>query len=201
VWQAKYDAEGQQGVLDWANEEPLGSGPFKLEYWRKDEELKLAAFKEHFNAPAVDGILKIPYADMQGMVMGMKAGECDATGWSLEPLQFEELKALDHLSVFDVRMHGFYHINYNMRREPFDDVAVRQALTYAIPKQQIIDELLEGHADVAHAFIAPVNEFWHNPDPALEEYTFDMDKARQVLEEAGYEWDEDGALYYPAQGK
>ena len=94
-----------------------------------------------------------------------------------------------------VRNHGYYHINYNMRRKPFDDKAVRHALTYAIPKQLILDRLLEGYGEITHSIITPANKFRHNP--SVRKFDFDMEQAKKTLADAGYEWDDNGRIYYP----
>ena len=98
--------------------------------------------------------------------------------------------------VQEIRDHGFYQINYNMRRKPFDDLAIRKALAYGIPKTTILNQLVEGQGEVIHSMITPANEFWHNPN--VEKYDLDLDRAKKVLADAGYTWDEKGAIYYPA---
>ncbi len=197
VWQDIPGKLGLSRMQDFANEKPVGSGLFKVEYWRRNEEMKLVANPNHWIKLAYDTIVKIPYANVQGMVAGIQNGEADLGGWWIEPLQVRELeRTAPHIKVANVRSHGFYHINYNMRRKPFDDIAVRRALGTAIDKKLVLDRLLEGFGEVAESFIAPANEFWHNPNiPKME---FGLDKARKILADAGYEWDEKGAIYYPA---
>jgi len=197
IWQDVLEKNNLQKIQDFPNDKPIGSGMFKLEYWRRNQEMKLVRHEGHFANPAIEAVLKIPYANVQGMVAGVQTGEADFGGWWIEPLQVRELeKNAPHVKVVDAPDHGYYHINYNMRRKPFDDVAVRKALAYAIPKQIIIDRLLEGHGVITHSFIAPTNKFWHNPN--VEKIDFDMEKARKILADAGYEWGADGRIYYPA---
>ncbi len=197
IWQDVLQKNNLAKIQDFPNDKPVGSGMFKMEYWRKNEEMKLTRSDGHFAKPAIDGIIKIPYANVQGMVAGVQKAEADFGGWWIEPLQVQELaKNAPHVKVLDVRDHGYYHINYNMRRKPFDDLAVRMSLAHSIPKKLIIDRLLEGHGEITHTFIAPANEAWHNPDTFKVE--FDMDKARKYLADAGYEWGTDGRIYYPA---
>jgi len=83
-----------------------------------------------------------------------------------------------------------------VRRKPFDDVPVRRALAHGIPKQLILERLLEGHGDITESMIAPCNTYWHNPN--LEKIEFNVEKGRQILKTAGYEWGPDGRIYYPA---
>jgi len=195
IWEKQYKQEGAEGILNWDNLPPIGSGPFKFDYWRPNEELKLTKFDNHFNPAKVDGLIRIPYASAYGVVQGLKAGEIDSAGWSLLPLQVEELKETDHLTLKQIDDQGCYMLHYNMRKAPFDDVNVRRALTYAIPKKQIVELVFEGMAAPAYSVVAPVNNFWHNPD--IEKAGDDIEKARQILKDAGFRWDSDGRIYYP----
>jgi peptide/nickel transport system substrate-binding protein len=197
IWQDVLQKNNLTKIQDYPNETPIGSGMFKIDYWRKNQEMKLSRNDGHWLKPAIDGIIKIPYANVQGMVAGVQSGEADFGGWWIEPIQIKQLaQSAPHVKVLDVRDHGYYHINYNLRRKPFDDVAVRMALAHAIPKQLIIDRLLEGHGELVDSFIAPANEAWH--DPGVFKVEFNMDKAHKYLADAGYEWGPDGRIYYPA---
>lgn len=195
VWQPIYEQGGAEAVLNYPNSEPIGSGPFALEYWRKDQEMMLKTVKDYFRPAKIDGILKIAYADNQGLVGALQAGEADVAGWALLPSEADSLKNFDHLTVLEVQNHGLVHINYNTRVLPFSDKAVRLALTYAIPKQRVVEEILEGHGEVAHSIIGPANKFWHNPN--VKKINFDLQEAVRILQEAGYAWDAEGRIYYP----
>ncbi len=197
IWEGIPEKAGLTKAQDYPNTQAIGSGMFKMDYWRRNEEMKLVRNDNHFMKPAIDGIIKIPYANVQGMVAGVQTGEADYGGWWIQPLQMRDLQqSAPHVKVAEVRDHGYYHINYNMRRKPFEDLAIRKALALAIPKQLIIDRLLEGHGEVTHSFIAPANEAWHNPN--VEKVEFNMDSARKTLADAGYEWGADGRVYLPA---
>ncbi len=195
IWETIPESVGLTSALDYTNEKPIGSGPFKLVYWRRNEEMKAVRFDGYFRPPHIDGFIKIPYANVQGMAGGIETGECDFGGWWVEPIQADRLKKTGFVKVLDVRNHGYYHINYNLRRKPFDDKAVRHALTHAIPKKLILDRLLEGYGEVTHSIITPPNKFWHNPN--VRQFEYDMEKAKKILSGAGYEWDGQGRLYYP----
>ncbi|MHB1654605.1 MAG: ABC transporter substrate-binding protein, partial [Desulfitobacteriaceae bacterium] len=198
IWKPILDKQGPKGVLEYENKDIIGSGPFKLEYWRKDEEMKLVRNDDYFHKSAIEGILSIPYANGQGMVAAVEQGQADFTGWWVEVIQADKMKKNPNLEVVDIPDIGLYHINFNMRRMPFDNKAVRLAMSYVIPKQKIIDQLLEGHGQVANSMIGPANKFWH--DPNIKTFDYDQKKAFQILKDAGYQWDENGKIYYP-EGK
>jgi ABC-type transport system substrate-binding protein len=86
---------------------------------------------------------------------------------------------------------------FNLKRgKPFDDIRFRQALCYAVPKEQIKEEIYQGLVTPGASVIAPVNKFWHNEN--LKPYPYDPEKTKQMLKAAGYQWDKKGRLCFPA---
>lgn len=199
IWEARFKENGADGVLRDPNLPPIGSGPFKFEYWRPNEELKLSRFQNHFHPPKIASFIRIPYAKAYGVVQGLQAGEVDAAGWSLLPIEQQALAKADHLKIEQVDDQGSYILHYNLRKAPFDDVNVRRALTSAIPKKMIVELIFESMAVPAYSVVAPVNAYWSNPD--VEKLGDDMNKARQILEEAGFRWNKKGRIYFPADYK
>ncbi len=175
----------------------VGSGPFQFETYDRGEYKALSVFEEHFSAGdiAIDGIDYITYADSEGVFTGLVTGEIDMTAWRMEPGQISIAEDEDHISVVTVGDFGYYHLTYNLRREPFNDREVRRALAHAIDRETIIDVLLEGRGEPGYSVIAPINSFWHNPD--VERFDFNLDRAREILEDAGYTWDAQGRIYAP----
>lgn len=196
VWEDVPDNVDVESAPDWENADVIGSGPFKFESWRREEEMHLSAFEDHFNPPNVDELIKVPGSSMQTLVRQLENEQIDMIGWVPQPNTQDRLEGMNHLSLSTVESHGFYHINYKCDEEPFDDVAFRRALAYAIPKQDIVDTLLDGRGSVTHSNIAEVNSAWHNPD--VEKFEFDLDAARQELEDAGYSWNDEGLLEKPS---
>lgn len=198
IWEDVPDSvDSAETPVDWENPEPVGSGPFRFVEWRRDEEMRLEAFDEHFSPPEVDQLIKVPGADISGLVRLLEDGELDMIGWVPAPDTVTRLESdVDHVDISSVDDPGWYHINYQCERAPFDDVAFRRALADAIPKQDIAEVIFDGMATVTHTPIAEVNEFWHNPD--VEEFGDDMERAQITLEEAGYTL-ENGRLHYPEE--
>ncbi len=195
IWEKEYEERGEEGILSWENLPAIGSGPFMFDYWRPNEEFMLTANKEHFSAPKVDGLLRIPFTQSFGVVQSLKSGEIDITGNNMLPLELEEIASAEHLQTVEIADQGSYFLHYNMRKAPFNDVHVRRALTMSIPKQAIVDVVFGGRALKAYSVVAEVNEAWHNPN--IEKIDYNMDQARKELEEAGFRWDGNGKLYFP----
>jgi len=179
-----------------ANDNPIGSGPFKFGYYRRDEELSLKAFKEHFAPPKNDGFLHVVYGNVETIVGAMERGEIDACGVAnLDILQAERLEKNPDIKVVRPLTFGMYLLEYNCRFAPFNDVYFRRALSYAVPAQQMIQQIWQGEAVLAGAELSPENKFWHNSK--IPVWPFDIEKAKEELRKAGYEWDDQGRLYYP----
>ncbi|WP_165874900.1 ABC transporter substrate-binding protein [Natrarchaeobius oligotrophus] len=194
VWEDVPDEIDEEPV-DWDEPDHIGSGPFQLDYWELEEEMVMTAFDDHFEPPNVERLIKVPGSDMSSLVGFLEEEQIDMIGQTPEPNTIDRLEDEEFISFAEVDDHGFHHVNYQMEREPFDDVAVRRALARAIPKADIVDALLDGRGTVADSVIAEVNEFWHNPD--VERLEYDLDAARAELEEAGYTWNGDGQIQYP----
>jgi peptide/nickel transport system substrate-binding protein len=83
------------------------------------------------------------------------------------------------------------YIGYNLTRKPFDDLRVRQALSYATPRQQIIDSVLYGMGTPATGPYKP-GTAWHNPNVPV--YDYDIAKSAALLAEAGWTMNDKGVL-------
>ncbi|MDO5528705.1 MAG: ABC transporter substrate-binding protein [Paracoccus sp. (in: a-proteobacteria)] len=172
----------------------VGSGPFKFNQYTAGEFMKLDKFEDHFHADeiAVDSIEFQIFADSEGVFTAIQTGQIDVTAWRMEAGQIPLAEQNDDLEVVSVPDFGYYHLTYNLREPHFDDTAFRRALTMAIDRERIVNVLLDGRGEVGSSVIAPVNAFWHNP--FTERFDYDMDAAREELEEAGYSWAENGRL-------
>lgn len=190
IWSEIEDAS----LLSPSDTPTIGSGPFKYERFDRGEFMAISKFEDHFHADEIDidGVEFIIYADMEGVYTGLQTGQIDVTAWRMEPGQISLAEGEEHLTVVNVPDFGYFHMTYNTLREPFDDRAVRRALTMATDRERMVNVLLDGRGEVGSSIIAPVNTFWH--ESFVERFDFDMEAARAELEEAGYSWDSDGRI-------
>ncbi len=183
--------------LDWANEHPIGSGPFKWGDRIPDQQILLIHNEDYYFGPPQVDILEIIFANDDAQWTALKLGEIDCTHEELGPLQAEEAKGVDYLVVDVVPGYGTYYLGLQQRWPPFNDRMLRLALAHAIDYDFIVDVVWKGWATADGAFIAPGNEYWHNPNLPVREY--DLDLARKILGAAGYTWDSSGRLHYPVE--
>src|SRR5699024_10710653 len=137
----------------------VGSGPFEFETWDTGEYKSMLRNDDHWTADdiSIDGMEYIIYADAEGMFTGAQNEEVDMTAWRVEPGQITQAEDEDHLEIVDAPDFGYYHITYNLREEPFDDMEVRRALSHAIDKEQFVDVLLDGRGEPGASLIASSN--------------------------------------------
>jgi peptide/nickel transport system substrate-binding protein len=194
IWQDIPEKVDVDDPLNFPNTKPVGSGPFKFDYWDRGKELKLSAFEGHFRAPKAAGIIRLVYGSHDAMAAAIEKGECDRTRYILKPSLMEDLDKVANCVGKGYPSHGFYCLSYNTKIAPFDDPVFRRALKHVMPKDLIRDVVLGGHASDGGSVIAPANKFWHNP--AVAEGTQNIKQAKKILADAGYSWKK-GKLHYP----
>jgi len=166
-------------------QKPVGSGPFKLESWTKDDKIVLAANdKFHSGRPYLDKVIfrimkeeTTRDAEFQnGTVDSMVLGETLYKKYSADS---ERKKGLVEVPELFTRA-----IHFNTTKAPFDNVKVRQAINHAIDKKAIVEKVLANKAFPATGVLPSSSPAF---DPNLKGYEFSTDKAKQLLKEAGFE--------------
>ena len=196
IWENIMEKQGVSDPTKVLVDKPIGSGFFKFGHYKRDQELLMVANKEHFYPPKIDELLITMIPSVDGLMGRLETKEIDFMIIKLTPSQANRLKKFKHISVVATDDLGFLHITPLLTKGSWKDVELRRALHHAIDKEFVVNTLWEGAGIVGrNTFIAPANKFWHNPN--LPEVKFDLNKARRILEEAGYGWDKDGYLLYP----
>lgn len=164
--------------------DPIGTGPFKLAQYQKDSRILFTPHADYFGEkPQIDRLIFSIVSDAAVRYAKLKKGECFAMPnpnlSDIAPMQKEP-----SINVEEVDGMNITYMAYNMKRESLSDLKVREALTLAINKQAIIDAVFLGTAIPAKNFIPPT--MWSHNDE-VEAYPYDLEKAKQLLKEAGYE--------------
>jgi peptide/nickel transport system substrate-binding protein len=184
-------------ATEWSNANPVGSGPFQFEHWRQNEELRLSRFDGHFSPPNIETLIKIPGSDLQSLIRFVEAGNIDAIGFTHPPQTAERFQDANEITVINQSNHGPSHLSFQTNKPPGDDKAFRQAVAHAIPRRDIVDTVLRGAGTVeSDSIITTPNEVWH--DPNLKQRSYNPEQARQLLTDAGYTYDDQDRLHYPA---
>jgi peptide/nickel transport system substrate-binding protein len=198
VWSGVPGDVDVDAATDWQNPDPVGSGPFRFESWQRQEELRLTRFEDYFRPANVPAVSHVTAADTSGAIRFLEGGSADALGLvNIPPSSVDRLQSADNITVDVTDTHGPNFLGFQTSRQPGSDPAFRRAVAHLIPRQTIVDTVLGGFGTVENgSIITSGNAAWHNPD--LPERRYDPDRAREILTEAGYAWDDDGVLHYPA---
>ncbi len=170
---------------------PVGTGPYRFVAWQRGEKIVLEANTDYFEGPPyIQRVLYRVIPDASTMFLEMQSGGLDYMG--LTPLQFamqtDTPAFRRRFRKYRYPASVYSYLGYNLRRPMFQDKRVRQALSYAIDKQEIIDGVLLGFGQVASGPYKP-GSWAHNPD--VRRYSYDPKRARALLAEAGWQ-DSDG---------
>lgn len=176
VAEAKGEAFGVQ---------PIGSGPFRFVRWERGKEIVLAANREHFDgAPRLDRLVYRIFAGEQRDAMHDEFVKGNLEDTPVPARADRRALAADgtHIYVkrpmFSVRFYGF-----NNRIKPLDDRRVRQAITHAIDREAILQDVYFGQYTFARGILPPGTLGFN---PKLAGYPYDPQKARDLLAQAGY---------------
>ncbi|MCJ7626531.1 MAG: ABC transporter substrate-binding protein [Anaerolineaceae bacterium] len=165
-------------------EKPIGAGPFIMTEWLRGESMQLVKNPYYWDAANVsmDEILLKTILDDNARIIALQAGEVDAINYP--PFnRVTDLSADPDLTVLTFPSTYTSFIALNNREAPLDDIKVRQALSYAIDRQALIDTLNFGVGEPATTW-RPRGTLYYNYD--LEGWPFDVEKAQSLMEEAGY---------------
>ncbi len=173
------------------NRKPIGTGPFKFVEWVSDEKIVVEANPHYFQGkPYLDRIIYRIIPDSSLSEMELLTRGIDLYGVS--PFQFQRMKEVPFLNVYSQPSLGYTYIGYNLQNPLFQDKRVRQALTYAINREEIVQYVLYGLGTVANGPFPP--QLWYS-NPHVKPLPYDPAKARQLLAEAGWkETNGDGIL-------
>jgi peptide/nickel transport system substrate-binding protein len=171
------------GAQAFADNAPVGTGPYKFVEWKRDQYLKLERFDGHWRGPAPIKtfiIRVIPETSTQ--IAELKTGGVDMVR-NLAPDLIPDLKANPNTYVSTAPILRTHYVQLDMREAPFDKKEARQAANYAIDRQAIVDRLMGGLGKVVPTVINPMAFGF---DSAVEGYGYDAKKAKELLKQAGY---------------
>ncbi|WP_375002922.1 ABC transporter substrate-binding protein [Aeromicrobium sp. CTD01-1L150] len=190
IW-SQYESADEAG-----REDLIGSGPFVLEDYSVDESVSFRANERSRRVPNVDALSILILGSFDAAAGALESGQIDMINPAeTVSSQYEQLDGVDGVEVVDEEIHGWTGLHYNTTSGPLSHPAFREALTYLIPVEDIVDIVYQGEASPAGSVIAPTLDTWHNGD--IEPIGYDVERAMQALEEGGFVYDESGQLYYP----
>lgn len=178
-------SEEELSTADWFNHPDVVSGPFIVTDYDVDHYISYTANKDYWKgAPKIDK-LNIKIVDGSQIYAGLQSGEIDITQPTMSVIPMEDYESIEALENVNV-VYGSPVTNQSVfiQTANVPDARVRQAMLYAINREQILNELLGGHGEVIDGFLSSASPFF---DETIKPVPYDPEKAKSLLEDA--EWD------------
>jgi peptide/nickel transport system substrate-binding protein len=168
------------------NRFPIGSGPYRFVEWKTGEKVVLESNHDYFEGrPYINRVVYRIIPDQSTIFLELKSQNIDMS--TLTPLQYRRQTDFPafrkSFNRYRYLANAYSYLGFNLRDPRFQDKRVRQAIAYAIDKQEIIDGVLLGLGQPAVGPYKP-GTWWYKPD--VKTYPFNPEKAKQLLAEAGW---------------
>lgn len=179
-----HEKVGEEAYL----QNPIGTGPFKFVEWIHGDRIVLEANENYWRTgyPKVDRIIFRPILESETRFVALVNDEVDIIT-NLTPDQAREIEDISGVNLISYPLDRAFYIAFNNMTTgvgtPIENQLVRQAMSYAIDYQTIIDRIFGGQASRIAGFVLPGNLGF---DPSIEPFPYNPDRARQLLEEAGF---------------
>jgi len=168
------------------NTHPIGTGPYRLSKLEFSKNIELSANADYFeHRPKIDTIIYHVIPDANTRFLMLKTQKVDIG--SLEAMQIErqiEPSFFNNYKVIEEIAHAYTYLGFNLRREKFQDARVREALSLAIDREELVDILFMGHGQVCTGPFLPGGPSFNK---SVKAPTPNIEKAIALLKEAGYD--------------
>jgi peptide/nickel transport system substrate-binding protein len=168
------------------NTNPIGTGPYKLYQLEHSKNIILVAFDDYFEGrPKIDKISFHVIADPMTRFLMLKSGALDIG--NIEPMQYERQlnpEFFNKFNIYEEITQSYTYLGFNLRRKKFQNPKVREALSLAIDRDEIVKILFFKHAKVCTGPFLPRTKAFNSTVKAPVK---NIQKAKKLLKEAGYD--------------
>ncbi len=161
---------------------PVGTGPFRFVEWVKGDRVVLERNDGYWGGrPKLDRIVVKTVREDAARVLMLESGDADLIV-NIPPEEIPRLRKDPRFTVQSIPTARALYVVINVKKKPFDDVRVRQALNYAVNKDAIVKDLYQSNAEAIPGIVAPLQ----NGYAKLPGYGYDPRKAKELLAQAGH---------------
>ncbi|MBE5957094.1 MAG: ABC transporter substrate-binding protein [Lachnospiraceae bacterium] len=164
---------------------PNGSGPFKFVERKVGSSITLEKFEGYFDASRAaqsEGITFLVTPETSAKTIALEAGDVDMV-IDLGTADAEKIEANEKCELSSVTSTKISYITFNTQKAPFNDPLVRQALNYAVNKENVLTVAMDGQGELLNNYISPSALGYYD---ITSDYTYDLEKAKSLLADAGY---------------
>ncbi|MGP7817363.1 ABC transporter substrate-binding protein [Niallia sp. 01092] len=190
---AYYGKEYKRGNLDYIKTtflKPIGSGPYYLEEYVAGQELRFKANPYYYEGKPDTEEFIYKVTDPNTNFQLFQTGETDYERFDATPDNFEQLSSLGFANIDLSQASVYGYIAFNNSNELFRDNKVKQAFFYGLDRKKIVDSYYQGYATVADVPASPV--LWSYTNKDVKKYDYDLERAKKLLDEAGWKAGKDG---------
>ncbi len=160
---------------------PIGCGPYKFVSRTTGSNIVLEANEDYYRgAPSIKNLSFEVIPDAATKAIALQTGEVSFA--EIDSSVLTQLQANSAITISEVPTSSFCYVSMNLEKEPFDNVLVRQAVNYAIDRDNLVAVCYDGEAEV-NSNICAKDRNGYSEDQF--QYTYDPEKAKELLEEAG----------------
>ena len=164
--------------------QPVGTGPFVLKKYVKDSVIRYERNNSYYQGPAkLKHIVFAITPDPTVRFQKLKKGECHLLA-KPQPVDLPAIKNQKHLQIAEGVTYNVAYLAMNTSRPPLDNIKVRKAIAHALNRSLYIQAIYKGMASLAHTPV-PSTLWGHNSK--IKGYEYNLEKAKKLLKEAGYE--------------
>lgn len=180
-------------IQAFANDTPVGSGPYTLTSWKKGESVTVARNPSFWGTPPIAGkIVWVLYTNEDVMAQALKNGDVDVLT-EVPPTIWDGLNGAPNVKAISLPSWSFHHIGFNVsdsatsKGNPLlKDRVIRQALSYAVDRNQLVALALAGHGKPGDSIVPLGLTDWHWAPTGDQVMNADPAKAKALLDAAGY---------------
>lgn len=164
---------------------PVGTGAFKFEEWESNAKVVASRNDDYWDgAPPLEAVIFRPITDANTRVAEMLSGGIDVL-LETPPDNIAQFRDDANYQVKETVGPHVWYVMLDAKEGPFADKRVRQAVNYAVNKESLVNDVLQGTADVSAGPIPPAFNWAYNE--SVQPYPYDPEKARELLKDAGAE--------------
>jgi peptide/nickel transport system substrate-binding protein len=162
---------------------PVGTGPYIIREWVPGDHVTFDRFDDYFEGtPKTKTIIYRLIPEDSSRLIAVQTGEIDGAE-NIPNSDVDTVQADKNLALHSNAIRSSDYFCMNMKRKPFDDIRVRQALDYAANRQELLDGVLNNMGETGSVFLAPGTL---GRDSSVWTNQFNPEKAKELLKEAGY---------------
>ncbi|MFO7727777.1 MAG: peptide-binding protein [Desulfonatronovibrio sp.] len=186
--------EGEDLLTTEYSRDPVGAGAYRLHRWDAGRQVILRANEDYFEGrPNIDEIVYKVVPDLATMFLELKSGNLDMMSLTPQQHLFQTMDEYwqNNFQKFSYLSSGYTYLGYNLKHPFFADIKVRQALAYAVDKEELVQGVLLGEGVPTVGPYVPGTWVYNND---IQEYGYDPDQALEILEGQGWKLNPKGVL-------